>query len=534
MSYGQSHARGLDLRIDSSVRTAGTAILILLAVASIAALVQQFAAPLVLGAALVVAVAAVMLLRPELATIVTVFLLYVNFPAMLTKQFGMPHVVAGAFILLLAFPIIHTLVVRRESLKADRTFYVMLAFLTALLISSFKAVDSKIAAKYILEYILEGLLLYWLFINVLRGMTTLRRVIWTLLAAGAFLSSVSLYQTVTGSFDNDFKGLAYRHVEVAPQDQDDEAPLKRQNEKYRAAGPVGEPNRFAQILVVLVPLAVFMYRTSRSRAARMWATGLGGLVLVGVPLTLSRGGFIAVVVLIGLMMGLKWIRSSRVLVCALIVAIMVPAIPVLNTRLASITNARALVGGDRTAAAQQADGAILGRATLMLSALHVFMDHPVVGVGPGQYPPFYSVEYVNLTGIKFRDMADRNWRAHSLYLELAAELGVIGLVLFLAAIGVVVLGLWRARQYWLSRDREYADLATAFWLSLVIWLWSGIIQHLAYQPYYWFLLATASAALHILYHTRPPQETGLATVPAEPPGSTLQLHLASSSPGTDA
>jgi hypothetical protein len=36
------------------------------------------------------------------------------------------------------------------------------------------------------------------------------------------------------------------------------------------------------------------------------------------------------------------------------------------------------------------DGAIKGRATEMLAALAVYLDHPFIGVGPGQYVPFYS------------------------------------------------------------------------------------------------------------------------------------------------
>jgi hypothetical protein len=525
MSNPQSLARGLELRGDAAtLRTIGATILVLLAVAAVAGLVQRFAALPVMAGAVVVGAAAIMLLRPELATIVTVFLLYVNFPAILTKQLGLPHVVAGSFILLLSFPITYALIVRREPLKADRTFLVMLALLIALLISSFQAVDSNIAAKYITEYVLEGLLLYWLFINVLRRMQTLQRVVWALLAAGAFLSAVSLYQTATGSFDNDFMGLAYRHVAVAPQDQADEVPLKRANEKYRASGPLDEPNRFAQILIVLVPLAVYLYRNGRSRAARTAAAVLGALIFVGVPLTLSRGGMIAIVLLTALMMWLKWIRYSRVLVCGLLMAVVAVNVPFLMKRIESITNASSLVG-DRAEAAQQADGAILGRATLMLSALHVFMDHPLVGVGPGQYPPFYSVEYVEKTGVKFREMADRNWRAHSLYLELAAELGVLGLALFLLSVGVVLSGLWRARRYWLDRHPEYADLATAFWLSLVIWLWTGIIQHLAYQPYYWFLLAAASAAMHILHSSRGHQSDG-GPHTVQPSRGTLELKLA--------
>jgi putative inorganic carbon (hco3(-)) transporter len=348
--------------------------------------------------------------------------------------------------------------------------------------------------------VLEGLLLYWLFINAIRSMQTLRRVIWSVLFAGGLLGSLSLYQTVTGSYEQEFHGLAYRSLLITEDQRDAEidGPARR-NKWDRAQGPVGQPNRFAQVLIVLLPFAVFLFRHGRSWGLRMWAAGLGVMSLAGVALTLSRGSFVWLVVMTGMMMALKWISYSRVLICALVFAIVAPTVPFFLDRMSQIVNVKNVFGGDTTTESQQADGALLGRATLMNAALHVFMDHPVIGVGPGQFPPFYSVKYSELAGVGFRDMQDRNWRAHSLYLELAADLGLIGLATFLAAVGVVVVGLWRARRYWLLRNQEYADLATAFWLSLTAYLGTGIIQHLAYQPYYWFLLAASSAALHALF-----------------------------------
>ena len=58
--------------------------------------------------------------------------------------------------------------------------------------------------------------------------------------------------------------------------------------------------------------------------------------------------------------------------------------------------------------------------------------------------------------------------------------------------------LWQWRAYWLPRDRDAADLASAFALSLMTYLVTAIFLHLSYQRYYWFLIALASAAVHVL------------------------------------
>src|SRR5204863_334654 len=47
------------------------------------------------------------------------------------------------------------------------------------------------------------------------------------------------------------------------------------------------------------------------------------------------------------------------------------------------------------------DGAIQGRATENLAALYVFRDHPLFGVGPGQFFNRYSTDYGNELDMRF-------------------------------------------------------------------------------------------------------------------------------------
>lgn len=129
-------------------------------VAAVAALVT-YAGPLpalvlMLGAAALTG----MLIWPDLATVATAFLLYTNVPAILTKEHGMPEAVAGAFILLLAIPITHTLVMRRDGLRFDTVLGLMFALLAVMLISALGAVDDAMAINRVRGYAIEGLLLY--------------------------------------------------------------------------------------------------------------------------------------------------------------------------------------------------------------------------------------------------------------------------------------------------------------------------------------------------------------------------------------
>ncbi|HEU5173889.1 MAG TPA: O-antigen ligase family protein [Gemmatimonadaceae bacterium] len=483
--------------------------LALLSFLGLVLVVLQYGTPTALGAVALVAAVIPLLLWPEAATLLMVFLLYANIPAVASQHHGVPRFLAGAFVLLLIIPLGRIALVRREALKADRTFGGMLLFLGVLLIASLRARGLGLAMDRILTFAVEGLLLYWLVINVVRTLSTLRRVIWAILIAGAMLGGLTTYQEMTGSFDQQFGGLAQRNYEylalkggllAEPDDPDVRAQVEEVLQRtggertQRAEGPVDEPNRFAQILLVLLPLAAFAYRTGRSRGSRIAAATLGLLIASGIAFSDSRGALIALVVVIAAAVKMRWVRPAHLLVgCILMIPIVPVVAPRLPERIVSIAAAASLVGADRPGAA---DGAIRGRATEMLAAFQAFLDHPVIGVGPGQYRPFYSEEYHQRNPrLAFRDIKGTR-RAHTLYLELAAELGVVGLVAFLSIVLLLMRELGVMRRRWAGHP-QLADLAAALQLTLLAYLATGVFLHLAYERYYWFLLALAGAGVEI-------------------------------------
>jgi O-antigen ligase len=81
-----------------------------------------------------------------------------------------------------------------------------------------------------------------------------------------------------------------------------------------------------------------------------------------------------------------------------------------------------------------------GRATENLVAVHMFADHPLAGVGPGEYAVLYR-DYTREIGSD-----DRSLRApHSLPLEIAAEQGLGGIVAWLTVAAVLVVTIIRQR-----------------------------------------------------------------------------------------
>lgn len=467
----------------------------LLAVPALVFLVGNLEAPLLLGATLSALALAAMLMKPQLATFVVVFLLYINAPAIAVFN-GVPKAIAGTMMLLLGIPLAQRLIVRRERVRSDRIFGLMLAFLVAMVLSSLGARGKDFALERIVVYATEGVVLYWLIINTVTTRAQLRRMVWALLAAGAFLGSLSAYQAVTRSYDQQFAGFAERQLSLEHKRQADIAAGRLEERMYRADradGPQLGANRYAQVMLVLVPLAFAFVRLS-TRRRRWQAMLMLGLIGLAILLTYSRGGMVALVVLAWASVYVGWLRPRQVLAGMLVAALMLPVVsPSVFKRFASLGEVTELEDPDT-------DGSLRGRATEMLAALFVFVDHPVLGVGPGQYRPFYSIEYQQLPGIKFRDIRQTR-RAHSLYFEMAAETGIVGLVLFLAIPLLLLRDLWWEHRRWRFRDRELSEMTAAIWLSLLGFMVTAMLLSHAFERYYWILVALASAALQIARRT---------------------------------
>lgn len=427
-----------------------------------------------------IAIAAV---APEVATIAFVLAIYANVPAVIANTYGVPEYLAAASIAMLGVPLVRQ-ITSREPFVVAPSLIPLLAYVGVVLLSAaFAAYDAGERVGIVLT---EGLLLFVLLTNAVRSVETLRRVIWALLLAGAAMSLITIHQAVTGNYDSNYGGFAAVeegfNVDVAGE------PVRQE----RAAGPVGEKNRFAQVLLVLIPLGIGRIKDSGTSLGRLVAAGATGAIFVALALTFSRGGVIAILVMLLAAALLKFVRWKSLLVAGgVMLAAAIVLSPTFVGRVVSIGNAAELFSDS----GDEAEGAIVGRATSNLAAFNVLVDHPVLGVGPGLYGPYYSVDYANRLGLRH---FDEPRRAHNLFLEVGAETGLLGLVAFVTVLVATAIPLWRVRQRWRERNSEYANFATAWLLSLMGYVTAGLFLHLAYERYLWIIVALAASTIWIL------------------------------------
>lgn len=424
--------------------------------------------------------------RSELATLAVIFAIYMNIPAVAVRYHHVPKIVGASLGLLLFIPLIDRLIVRGEKVICDRVFVLMLLYLLVMLTSTIFARDFVLAARSMADYAFEGLVLYFLISNVVRDLPTLKRVIGAMLLAGSLMGALTIFQKATGTLNNDYGGFAQAGGVFAVGQSWGKLALQ-----IRPNGPIGEQNRFGQLLIVLVPLASLVVLRGKTFAARAGALTAGTLIVGGVVLTYSRGAFLGLIFMITLMVFMGYIKPSRAIPVGFIavVAFLFTG-PGFIKRLQTFEQVPALLSGKSTTG-QSPDESMRRRLAENLAALEVLADHPLVGVGPAHFARFYSTAYVNRIGLAAQA---KGYFAHNLYLEIAANTGLLGLAAFLIIVGVLMHELWSQwrRLRWSRPNAAY--YSGAFFLSCAVYLMTGVFLQLAFQRYFWLLIAVASSA----------------------------------------
>jgi O-antigen ligase len=366
-------------------------------------------------------------------------------------------------------------VLRRPVLVAP-VLPLLVVFLGVQVVSTLFSRDPATAVGAVARFVAEGLLLFFLVTNVVRTQAMLRRVVWALVLSGAVLGALTADQQYLGSRGNDYLGFAQR-IGIVTIGHADE---------LRPSGPIfGDPNSYAEIMLMLVPLGFALFMLSRPRFVRLLCAAASGLVLVGVFLTYSRGAALAFGVVFCLAVLLRYLRLRWALAVGALAAVVVASVPAYQERLTSLAAVTEISNPN-----SQTDTSITGRATEMLAAALVFADHPLLGVGPGLYPSYYP-EYAKRVPY-FVEAQPR--KPHDRYLGIAAETGIFGLAAFLGVLGVTLRGLIVARRAALSRHPDLAWLTAGLVLAVAGNIVTGLFLHLAYQRYFWLLFALSGSA----------------------------------------
>jgi putative inorganic carbon (HCO3(-)) transporter len=423
--------------------------------------------------------------KPDVAVVVVVAILFTNAAVIAVKFHGAPPALGMLAPAPLVLALYIHLVRQERSVIVTRTLPWITLFLAFQMLSFVLARNPKLAWSTMNVSILEGLFLYLLVTNVVRGRNLVHVLVWTLAACGAFMGGLSLIQWVTGNYQQNFGGFA----QIAEGLGLGLETARGKIHTPRLCGPIGEQNRYAQVMAMLIPLLYcYALAEARPKVRNMLYVALA-LTSAGCLLTYSRGAMVSLGMVGVLMVGHRCVPSKHLGLVGLACVMLFMVSPNLQSRVLTIPRALGILG-QYGGESEEPDGAVKGRATAMLAATRVFIDNPLLGVGPGQFNQ-YSRAYSRLGGFR---AFEGNREAHCLYLELAAENGVLGLGTFLVFIGVSITQLRRARHRLLQNDPAAALRISGFMFAVLAYAATALFLHFSYARYFWLILALSDSA----------------------------------------
>lgn len=219
------------------------------------------------------------------------------------------------------------------------------------------------------------------------------------------------------------------------------------------------PNNFAELLVMLVPLDFALFSTARTGRGRFFAAAALVPCLISLAFTYSRSGFVALLLAVVLFFAFQ---NRRVIpVCLLLVLLIVPLLPEsIYDRILSITD--------------KDDTSLNYRLQIYEKVGEYLKDHWARGAGLG------SDVLQEAMKAEYTPISDGTYpiHAHDNYLQMWCETGILGLLSLLALLGGQIKAALRAY-------RRGTDPRVKVMLAAAVSSFCGILA-IGIPEYTWF------------------------------------------------
>ncbi len=187
-------------------------------------------------------------------------------------------------------------------------------------------------------------------------------------------------------------------------------------------GEMFDPNDLAYVFVSLMPFSVIFILERGNTAFKIMAMLTIGISIKLILSTGSRGGFIGLIIILGLFFVTKLSPFTRPIKFILCISILFITIAnkemIFNERISSLMN----IGKDYNITDEE------GRLKLWGKGVEFAIKRPFTGIGAQCFPAAIGLNRKQMSG-------QERWQAiHNSYLEIASELGLIAFVIFILMI----------------------------------------------------------------------------------------------------
>ncbi len=364
-----------------------------------------------------------------------------------------PAIVTGALAIVLYLR--DPRVERRSSRLFVPTTKYLIAFLIWMVLSVPDALVPGTSFDLVVGDFIKTLLMYLVIVGTVRGIRDAERLAAVYLIAAAVYASVVLSRFDLGGGKDWRLGRLYYY----------------------------DANDFATFAVTAMPLGLYFLHAGRRTLTRVLAAvGLAVLTVAFVRAG-SRGGFIALLAVAGFIglrytgMALRWRLSATALVALLL----------LGTASDRYWQQMSTILSDRDYNFTEENG----RIQVWRRGVGYMLQYPILGVGPNNFPvaegklsPFAARQQLGI-GVRWS-------AAHNSFIQVGAELGIPGLVLFLGIIASAFGALRRSSRSALADPQQTRpQLTHALTASLIGFVVGSFFLSLGYHEILYTLVALA-------------------------------------------
>jgi probable O-glycosylation ligase (exosortase A-associated) len=257
----------------------------------------------------------------------------------------------------------------------------------------------------------------------------------------------------------------------------------------RAHGLAGtDPNSLSATLGLSLPFHFFLFRLEKNRILKALSLFIVVITVYTMILTGSRAGFLglgAAVILSWWFLPKRLIRLFVLAAAGFTVIALMP--PQYQERYASI------FAKERDASSQE-------RIEVWKKGLRMFLDHPFIGVGTGAFGT------ANAEG--YSEGRKSYLKAHNLYIQTGAELGIVGLVAFFGYVAAMLYYMRKYRKFIVDKFRKKTwtwGLLMAMQVSTLTLLVVGMFGHSLYRSN-WFFYGALTIGIGLLLRNNRLQE----------------------------
>lgn len=234
--------------------------------------------------------------------------------------------------------------------------------------------------------IFREFVIFFLAIQLLREPKDIRNILWLIVGLHLFLALRAYY-----FYKVDFMPIAMP--------------------TYRYLGR----NSFAGSLAFTFPVAYILSRTAKNKIPKLLAMFAAAWCVIGVILTYSRGGFVALMAGICALIFFER-KKWRIISVVLILSILI--LPRLSEK---------YINRVQSIETYHEDSAAMARVGANYAAINMIKENPIFGVGAGNYNDLV-MDYVP---IEYRQNVAYGLSIHNVIMQATSETGIVGAVIFL-------------------------------------------------------------------------------------------------------